>query len=137
MLLPSYGRHSRRGTKRLRSRSGGGHEAFETFRTNLDLTNAGILVEDIAKEEFEAIVDAAPEAADRWYRLFLDLNEGARSTTSSTAILKQLMASFVPFWRHSSEAWECRTEPRPTLALVLQYCIFGPWAIWTTRNASS
>ena len=63
------------------------HEAFETFRTNLDLTNAGILVEDIAKEEFEAIVDAAPEAADRWYRLFLDLNEGARPTVHNLVLM--------------------------------------------------
>ena len=60
---------------------------FETFRTNLDLTNAGILVEDIAKEEFEAIVDAAPEAADRWYRLFLDLNEGARPTAHNLVLM--------------------------------------------------
>ena len=54
------------------------HEAFEMFRKKLDQANAGILVDDIAKEEFEAIVDADPDAADRWYHLFSGLSEGGR-----------------------------------------------------------
>ena len=63
------------------------HEAFETFRKKLDQANAGIVVEDIGKEEFEAIVDADPEAGDRWYRLFSDLSEGARRTVHNLVLM--------------------------------------------------
>ena len=63
------------------------HEAFETFITNLDRTNARILVDDITKEEFAAIVDAAPDAAARWYRVFLDLEKGARSTVHNLVVM--------------------------------------------------
>ena len=63
------------------------HEAFETFRKKLDQANAGILVDDIAKEEFEAIVDADPEAADRWYRLFSGLSEGARQRVHNLVLM--------------------------------------------------
>ena len=63
------------------------HEAFETFRKKLDQANAGILVDDIAKEEFEAIVDADPEAADRWYRSFSGLGEGARQAVHNLVLM--------------------------------------------------
>ena len=63
------------------------HEAFETFMKKSDHANAGILVEDIAKEEFEAIVDADPEAADRWYGLFLNLSEGARRAVHNLVLM--------------------------------------------------
>ena len=43
------------------------HEAFMTFRKKLDRANAGILVDDIGREEFEAIVDGDPDAGDRWF----------------------------------------------------------------------
>ena len=63
------------------------YEVFEAFRKRLDLTNAGILVDDIAKEEFEAIVEAAPEVAEHWYGLFLGLNEGARANVHNLVLL--------------------------------------------------
>ena len=63
------------------------HEAFETFRKKLDQASAGILVDDIAKEEFEAIVDADPDAADRWYRLFSGLSEGARQPVHNLVLM--------------------------------------------------
>ena len=63
------------------------HEAFETFRKKLDQANAGILVDDITKEEFGAIVDADPEAADRWYRLFSGLGEGARQRVHNLVLM--------------------------------------------------
>ena len=63
------------------------HEAFETFRKKLDQVNAGILVDDIAKEEFEAIVDADPDAADRWYRLFSGLTEGGRQPVHNLILM--------------------------------------------------
>ena len=62
-------------------------EAFETFRRNMDQANAGVLVDDIAKKEFEAIVDADPEAADRWYRLFSGLSEGARQRVHNLVLM--------------------------------------------------
>ena len=63
------------------------YEVFEAFRNKLDLTNAGILVDDIAKEEFEAIVEAAPKVAEHWYGLFLGLNEGARANVHNLVLL--------------------------------------------------
>ena len=63
------------------------HEAFETFRKKLDQANAGILVDDIAKEEFEAIVDADPDAADRWYHLFSGLSEGGRQPVHNVILM--------------------------------------------------
>ena len=63
------------------------HEAFETFRKKLDQANAGILVDDISKEEFAAFVDADPEAADRWYRLFSNLSEGARRSVHNLVLM--------------------------------------------------
>ena len=63
------------------------HEAFETFRKKLDQANAGILVDDITKEEFGAIVDADPEAADRWYRLFSGLSGGARQRVHNQVLM--------------------------------------------------
>ena len=63
------------------------HEAFESFRKKLDQANAGILVDDIGREEFEAIVDGDPEAGDRWYRLLSDLNEGARRTVHNLVLM--------------------------------------------------
>ena len=62
-------------------------EAFETFRKKLDQANAAILVDDIAKEEFEAIVDADPDAADRWYRLFSGMSEGARQPVHNLVLM--------------------------------------------------
>ena len=62
-------------------------EAFETFRRNMDQANAGVLLDDIAKEEFEAIVDADPEAEDRWYRLFSGLSEGARQRVHNLVLM--------------------------------------------------
>ncbi len=62
-------------------------EAFETFRRNMDQANAGVLVDDIAKEEFEAIVDADPDAADRWCRLFSGLSEGTRQAVHNLVLM--------------------------------------------------
>ena len=53
----------------------------------MDQANARVLVDDIAKEEFEAIVDADPEAADRWYRLFSGLSEGARQPVHNLVLM--------------------------------------------------
>ena len=63
------------------------HEAFETFRKRVDQANAGILLDDIAKEEFEAIVDADPDAADRWYHLFLGLSERGRQPVHNLVLM--------------------------------------------------
>ncbi|MYN66275.1 MAG: hypothetical protein F4X11_14790 [Acidobacteria bacterium] len=63
------------------------HEAFETFRKKVDQANAGILLDDIAKEEFEAIVDAAPDVADRWYRLFSGLSECGRQPVHNLVLM--------------------------------------------------
>jgi len=62
-------------------------EAFEMFRQRVDQANAGILLDDIAKEEFEAIVDADPDAADRWYHLFSGLSEGGRQPVHNLILM--------------------------------------------------
>ena len=62
-------------------------EAFDAFREQVSAANVGVVVDDITKEEFEAIVHADPEAAERWYRLFLDLSEGARRTVNNLALM--------------------------------------------------
>ena len=71
----------------LESRQRRRQEAFDAFRKKLEQENAGILIDDIAKEEFEAIVVAAPEAADRWYRLFLELTGGARRAVQNLVLM--------------------------------------------------
>ena len=62
-------------------------EAFETFRKKVDQANAGIVLDDIAEEEFEAIVDADPDAADRWYGLFAGLSEGGRQPVHNLVLM--------------------------------------------------
>ena len=63
------------------------HEAFDAFKRKLDVANAGIVVDDITREEFEKIVNAAPDAADRWFSLFLDLNESARGSVHNLVLM--------------------------------------------------
>ena len=63
------------------------HEAVKLFRKKLDEKNAGILVDDIGTDEFKAVVEADREAADRWYRLFLGLSEGARWAVHNLVVL--------------------------------------------------
>ena len=63
------------------------HEAFETFRKKVEQAKAGIVVHDVGKEEFEKIVDADPEAAEGWYRLFSEVSEGARRTVHNLVLM--------------------------------------------------
>ena len=63
------------------------HEVFDAFRQKLDDANAWIVLGDITREEFEDIVNADPDAADQWYRLFLDLNEDARRTVHNVILM--------------------------------------------------
>ena len=63
------------------------HETFDAFRRMLDDASAGIVIDDIAREEFEKIVNADPDAADRWFSLFLDLNESARRTVHNLVLM--------------------------------------------------
>ena len=62
-------------------------ETFDAFREKLGAANARVVVDDITKEEFEATVHADPEAAERWYALFLGLNEGARRTVHNLVLM--------------------------------------------------
>ena len=63
------------------------HEAFDTFKKRLNDANAWVVVDDVAKGEFEEIVNADVGAADRWYRLFLDLGGGARRTVRNVVVM--------------------------------------------------
>ena len=63
------------------------HEAFEAFRRRMDDAGAWIVVDDIAKEEFEAVANADTEIADRWCRLFLNLEENARGSLHHVVLM--------------------------------------------------
>ena len=63
------------------------HKVFDEFRRTLEDANAGIVVDDITKEEFEEIVNAENDAADGWYRLFLKLDDGARRTLHNVIVM--------------------------------------------------
>ena len=63
------------------------HQAFDAFTRKLDDANARIVVDDITKEEFEEIVNADTDAAGRWYRRFLDLDEGARGIIHNVVLM--------------------------------------------------
>ena len=80
-------RHRPRNDEEFEEQERRRHEAVETFRTELEQANAAILVDDVAKEEFEAIVDANPDAADRWYRLFSGLSEGGRQPVHNLILM--------------------------------------------------
>ena len=62
-------------------------EAFDAFKRRLDIANAGIVVDDITREEFEKIVNADPDAADRWFSLFLEPNESARRSVHNLVLM--------------------------------------------------
>ena len=62
-------------------------DAFNTFKRKLDDASAGIVVNDITRKEFEKIVNADPDAADRWFSLFLNLNETARASIHNLVLM--------------------------------------------------
>ena len=63
------------------------YEAFDAFTKKLNDANARIVVDDITREEFEAIANADTDAADRWYRLFLRLDSGARRIVHNVVLM--------------------------------------------------
>ena len=62
-------------------------EAFDGFKRRLSDRNASIVVDDISKEEFEAIAKADTEAADRWCRVFLSLDVAARRVVHNLTVM--------------------------------------------------
>ena len=62
------------------------HEVFDAFTKKLNAANARVVVDDITREEFEAIANADTDSADRWYRLFLNLDAGARRTVHNLVL---------------------------------------------------
>ena len=63
------------------------HEEFDAFRRRLVDANARIIVDDISRGEFEEIMNADADVADRWYRLFLDLEEGAKCRVHNVILM--------------------------------------------------
>ena len=63
------------------------HEVFDAFTKKLSAANARVVVDDIIREEFEAIANADTDSADRWYRLFLSLDAGARRTVHNLVLM--------------------------------------------------
>ena len=80
-------RRGRRSEEEFEEQERRRHEAVKLFRMKLDKRNAGILVDDIGTEEFKAVVEADPEAAERWYRLFLGLSEDTRWAVHNLVVL--------------------------------------------------
>ena len=62
-------------------------ETFDAFRRMLDDASAGIVIDDITREEFDKIVNADSDAAGRWFSLFLDLNESARRSVHNLVLM--------------------------------------------------
>ena len=63
------------------------YKAFDAFRRRLDGANAWIVLDNINREQFEEIVKGDADAADRWYRLFLELDDGARWAVHNVVLI--------------------------------------------------
>ncbi len=51
------------------------YDAFLEFKTKLTQAKASIILDHIGFEEFSAVVATSEELADRWYRLFMNIEE--------------------------------------------------------------
>ncbi|MDR9812122.1 hypothetical protein [Rhizobium hidalgonense] len=59
----------------FRARQDRNYDAFHAFRDELTTAKAYIILDQLTHAEFATIVAAHPTIAERWYDLFIDLNE--------------------------------------------------------------
>ncbi|WP_269584237.1 hypothetical protein [Roseibium sp. Sym1] len=59
----------------FRERQNRNYDAFIAFREELTAAKAHIVLDRLTPEEFAAIIEADPTVAQRWFNLFMDLND--------------------------------------------------------------
>ncbi|MGX1499841.1 hypothetical protein ACSSV1_004901 [Labrenzia sp. MBR-25] len=59
----------------FRERQNRNYDAFIAFREELTAAKAHIVLDRLTPDEFAAIIEADPSVAQRWFNLFMDLND--------------------------------------------------------------
>lgn len=63
------------------------YDAFLSFKSNLSQAKARIILDHFSFKEFEAVIEANEELADKWYALFMNIAKGKLSAVHNILIL--------------------------------------------------
>ena len=63
------------------------HDSFLEFKANLTEKKARIILDHLQLDEFSALVEAAEEFADRWYKLFMSIEEARLPAVHNLVLL--------------------------------------------------
>jgi len=73
--IDDYFKRLSESNEEFRERQKRNYDAFSAFRKELTTAKACIILDHLTREEFAAVVAADPEIANRWYDLFMELND--------------------------------------------------------------
>ena len=66
------------------------YDAFLSFKSNLSQAKARIILDHFSFKEFEAVIEANGELADKWYALFMNIAKGKLSAVHSLILSRAL-----------------------------------------------
>jgi hypothetical protein len=88
------------------------HAAFAAFKRELTRENARLIVEEFSLGEFDAIVEAAPDLADRWYEIVSSMPPVRRALVHNLGVLlAHSLAYRAP--NKAANLFELLDEPEP------------------------
>ncbi len=120
----------------FRERQNRNYDAFIAFREELTTAKAHIILDHLTREEFAAVVAADPGIADRWYDLFMEINDSKLPAVHNLMLL--LASAITDTDPEKSAALLGRTaHSRPLVRFTFgkSGVDLGSMSVWTGNGA--